>query len=128
VSRDWAACHDTADLLLTDISAVASDWMTTGRPVIVTVPVSPDAFVDVGTVLDAVPNLGAAEAANAAELVRREMAGGDESRRRSWVEHTMGDIAAGASLRRFLDVCDELVALRTHELADRAVRIAGERR
>ena len=123
----WDARHDPADLLVSDISAVASDWMTTAKPVIVTVPAAPEAFIDVDTVLSAVPGLPAADAARAAELASAELAGGGAGRRESWVQHTMGDVTPGASMTRFLAVCDELVALRGTELKARAERLTGHR-
>ena len=123
----WDARHDGADLLVCDISAVAGDWMTTGKPIVVTVPESPQAFLDADTVLSAAPGLLAAEAGTLADLVAAELAGGDPARRRAWVEHAMGDTSPGAAITRFLDVCDELVELRGRELAARAARLTGAR-
>lgn len=127
LTSNWQPRHDPADLLVSDISAVAGDWMTTGKPILVTVPASPQAFLDADTVLTAAPGLTAAQSGRAADLVTEELAGGDPARRRTWVEHTMGDTRAGASLARFLAVCDELIGIRGRELADRAARLAGER-
>lgn len=124
----WNPRRSNADLLIADVSAVAGDWMTTGRPLLVTVPASPDAFLDADNLLNTVPGLRADEADHTADVVRRELAGGDTSRRRSWVAHTMGDISDGASMTRFLTVCGELVELRDRELAARATRWAGEKR
>lgn len=121
----WDFRTDGADLLVCDISAVAGDWMTTGKPIVVTIPESAQAFLDADTVLGAVPGLRAAEAATAADLVAAELAGGDPARRRVWVEHAMGDITPGAAITRFLAVCDELVELRKRELAARTARLTG---
>ena len=123
----WDARQDGADLLVCDISAVAGDWMTTGKPIVVTVPESPQAFLDADTVLSAAPGLLAAEAGTLADLVAAELAGGDSARRRAWVEHAMGDTTPGAAIARFLDVCDELIELRGRELAARAARLTGAR-
>jgi hypothetical protein len=123
----WDFRADDADLLVCDISAVAGDWMTTGKPIVVTVPESPQAFLDADTVLGAAPGLPAAEAGAVADLVAAELAGGDPARRRAWVEHAMGDTTPGAALARFLGVCDELIELRDRELAARAARLAGTR-
>jgi hypothetical protein len=121
----WDFRTDGADLLVCDISAVAGDWMTTGKPIVVTIPQSPQAFLDADTVLGAVPGLPATEAATAAGLVAAELAGGDPARRRAWVEHAMGDTTPGAAITRFLAVCDELVELRERELAARTARLTG---
>ena len=119
----WDFRADGADLLVCDISAVAGDWMTTGKPIVVTVPESPQAFLDADTVLSAAPGLLAAEAGALADLVASELAGGDPARRRAWVEHAMGDTSPGAAIARFLGVCEELVELRGRELAARAARL-----
>lgn len=127
LATGWATSRDQADLLISDISAVASDWMTTDKPILVTVPSSPDAVIDAGCVLDAAPGLGVADAPRTVELAGAELAsGGDPARRRAWVEHTLGDTTAGAATTRFLAVCDELIELRGRELTARAQRLSGE--
>lgn len=128
VALDWNARQDGADLLVCDISAVAGDWMTTGKPIVVTVPESPHAFLDADTVLSAVPGLRAADAGTLADLVASELAGGDPARRRAWVEHAIGDTTPGAAISLFLGTCDELIELRGRELAARATRLAGSPR
>lgn len=124
-SPAWDPRRDSADLLITDISAVAGDWMTTAKPLLVTAPADPAAFVDADSVLNAVPVLRAADAAVAAEQVSDALSGGDTARRQAWVQRAFGDTAEGAATRRFLTVCDELVALRGAELAARTARMAG---
>jgi CDP-glycerol glycerophosphotransferase (TagB/SpsB family) len=120
----WDTRSALADLLIGDISAVATDWMTTGKPIIVTVPASHEAYLDVDTVLGAVPGIDAADVGRAAELVRVEPGGGHAARRQAWVAWTMGDTTPGASLRRFLLVCDDLVEQRGRELSARAARLS----
>jgi CDP-glycerol:poly(glycerophosphate) glycerophosphotransferase len=125
LSPTWDARHEPADVLVSDISAMASDWMTTGKPLVVTVPAAPEAYLDADTVLSAVPGLAAADAATAADLIGQELAGGDAQRRESWVRHTMGDVTRGAAMAQFLAVCDDLVTLRDQELRARAARLTG---
>ncbi|MGI8761719.1 MAG: CDP-glycerol glycerophosphotransferase family protein [Jatrophihabitantaceae bacterium] len=120
----WDARADPADLLVGDVSAVASDWMSTGKPLILTRPVDPSAVLEPDGLLSAVPVL-IAPVAGAVPLVERELAGGDVLARRTWVRRAMGDVAAGVATARFLDTCDELIALRGKELRDRAARLAG---
>jgi len=60
------------------------------------------------------------------ELACVELAGGEAARRWAWVARTMGDTTPGASLRRFLLVCDDLVELRGRELSARAARLSGD--
>lgn len=127
LSSGWDPRRDPADLLISDISAVATDWMTTGKPLLVTVPESPAAFIDADTVLAAVPGISSDQAAAVDAIVTRELAGGDARRREAWVRRAMGDIAPGAATAQFLAVCDELVALRGQELEQRAARLSGAR-
>ncbi|HEV7193341.1 MAG TPA: CDP-glycerol glycerophosphotransferase family protein [Jatrophihabitantaceae bacterium] len=124
-SAVWDPSHDDADILVTDISAVAGDWMTSGKPLLVTVPSSPAASVDDDSVLNAVTVIRAEDAGRTAELVRRELLGSDAERRRVWVSRAFGDLSAGVATSRFLSVCEELIALRGDELAARQARLPG---
>jgi hypothetical protein len=121
----WDPRRDDADIVVTDVSAVAGDWMTTGKPLLVTVPSDPDAFIDVDSVLTAVPTISAGAAADTAGLVRAELAGGDAARRGEWVARAMGDVAEGAATARFVAVCDELIGMRDTEMSARAARPAA---
>ena len=47
----WDVRHEPADVLISDMSAVASDWLTTGKPIVVTVPAAAAAVVDEDSVL-----------------------------------------------------------------------------
>lgn len=121
----WDPRRDDADILITDISAVAGDWMTTGKPLLVTVPADPAAFVDADSVLNAVPVLAVADAPHTADQVADQLSGGGLARRQAWVERAFGDLADGAATQRFLSVCDELITMRNTELAARSARMAG---
>lgn len=125
LSPTWDARADAADILVADLSAVATDWMTTGRPVVVTVPADPSAFVDSDSILTAVPNLPADRAADAADVVRAELAGGDPARRQAWVQRALGDVRPGAATEAFLAVCGEMITMRDTEVAARSSRLAG---
>jgi hypothetical protein len=102
-----------ADVMICDVSAVAMDFLPTGKPLVVTQPARPEATVDRSGVLGSVYDLTVADASRVAHLidgwvandVRRE----DRAR---WVEHYFGDITPGASMRRFLDACEEAIQLR----------------
>lgn len=124
----WEAREDSADLLVSDISAVANDWLATDRPLIVTVPAALSATLAGDSILQAVTGLAASDAPAIVGLVRDELAASASDTRRQWVERTMGDTTPGASIARFLDTCDALIALRSRELADRAARLAGDQR
>ena len=114
-----------ADVLIADVSAVALDFLPTGKPVVVTVPAQSAATYDRSTFLGSVYELPVSELADLVPSLDRWLA--DDPRkadRMRWVEHYFGDVTPGASLQRFLDACDRTIALRD-ELVD-AKRAADE--
>ena len=124
LAQTWDARLDPADLLISDVSAIVTDWMTTGRPVIVTVPVSADVYIDSDSILSVVPTLAVADLPTVVCVVDRALAGEDDARRAHWLRQALGDTTPGTATQRFLDVCDELVRLRGHDLSERAARNA----
>ena len=99
-----------ADVLVTDISSLAVEWLPTGRPVVVTVPAEPGAVVGPSPLLDAVPRLTAGAAAGAGELVRRCLADDPErGRRAELVEHYLGGADPDGALQRFLEAVDAVI-------------------
>lgn len=108
----WADFAE-ADLLICDVSAVANDWLATGKPLVVTVPTE-DQARDAGTeLLDVVPRLSAAAAGSAGTVAREQITvdpHGEE--RRALTAYYLGDTSPGASLARFLDACRELAEMR----------------
>ncbi|MGY1692258.1 CDP-glycerol glycerophosphotransferase family protein [Geodermatophilus sp. SYSU D01105] len=99
-----------ADVLVTDVSSVAVEWLPTRRPLVVTVPAEPGAVVGASPLLAAVPRLAAAEAGRAGELVRRCLTEDRErDQRAELVEHYLGGADPAAALARFLDACDDVV-------------------
>ena len=102
-----------ADLLISDVSAVANDWLATGKPMIVTTPAK-DTAQETGTrMLEVVPRLTVEQCALAGQLVTEQITqdpGREERRRLS--EYYLGDTTPGASLERFLATCRELAARR----------------
>lgn len=123
LTPEWQPRHDVADVLVCDVSAVASDWTASGRPLVVTVPEAASAVVESGSVLDVVTTLTAADAPRAADVVLAELSEPPSDARALWVRDAMGDTTPGAATARFVDVCEELVALRAHELETREGRL-----
>jgi len=102
-----------ADLLVTDVSSVAVEWLPTGRPLVITVPAEPGAVVGESPLLAAVPRLTAAEAGRAGALVRRCLSDDRERQHRAaLVEHYLGGADPAAALTRFLDACDGVIRAR----------------
>jgi hypothetical protein len=110
-----------ADLLVTDVSSVAVEWLPTGRPMVVTVPAEPGAVVTRSPLLDAVPRLTAVDAPAAGELALRFLREDPlREQRPALIEHYLGGADAAAALGRFLDACSDLLAARDAAQADLA--------
>lgn len=93
-----------ADACVTDVSSVAYDWLATGKPLVVTEPVAPDAFRPASRLLDELPLLPAAAASTALRVLRERGLGGSGGAGPLLGElarYYFGDTADGASTRRF---------------------------
>jgi hypothetical protein len=118
---------DEADVMICDVSAVAMDFLPTGKPLVVTEPARPEATVDRSGVLGAVYNLPVSHLDRVADLVdgwvTDDAAREDRAR---WVEHYFGDVTPGASMRRFLDACEEAIGLRDKLVTAKRDRLGAE--
>lgn len=115
---------DACDVCITDISAVAYDWLATGKPFLVTRPVSPDALVDTEGLIGALDLLPADDAGRAPELVTALLTE-PQPALAAMVEHYFGDMTPGASLRRFVEAVHAVVVEREAALGRRAGQTPG---
>jgi len=116
---------EEADVMICDVSAVALDFLPTGKPLVVTKPARPEATVDRSGVLGSVYNLPVAKLHDLAALVDGWVA--DDVRREDrtrWVQHYFGDVTPGASMQRFLAACDEAIQLRDKLVTAKRERLA----
>jgi hypothetical protein len=114
--RPLAEAFADADVLITDVSSLAVEWLPIGRPLIVTVPSEAGAVVTPSPLLDQVPRLTAADAGEAGRLVRRCLEEDpDRDRRRALVDHYLGGADPADALVRFLAACDEVIQERDAE-------------
>jgi len=104
----WGWQWAEADLCITDISAVAYDFLATGKPMFVTKPVSKEATVTDSPALAKVPSLSADASHDAASLIRAALAEENASFREV-VDYYFGDVTAGASMHRFITESLKLV-------------------
>ncbi len=109
---------DACDVCVTDVSAVAYDWLATGKPLLLTRPSEPRAELPTVGLVTEMDLLDEDGARRGAELVDAAVAAGSE-RHTALVEHYFGDTSPGASMQRFLDACDTVVRERDRALADR---------
>jgi hypothetical protein len=97
---------DFADACITDVSAVAYDWLATGKPLVITEP-APSAYRPISPLLDTLPLLGVAEAGEVLSKIRAlqgDSAAGEQLRDLAY--HYFGDVSAQQSTKRFDDAIE----------------------
>jgi hypothetical protein len=108
----------TADVAITDVSAMIYDRLATGKPLLVTRPSSPEADVDAEGYLGAAEWLTAEESSDVVAHVDRVR--GDEhalETLRFWVERHFGDTTKGAATARFHAAIEQLMGEWEHHAA-----------
>ena len=115
-SAHWGWQWSIADLCVTDISAVAYDFLATGKPMFVTAPVSGDATIDDSPALQHIPALSAQQADEIVRLAHDALNSNDRQLH-ELVEYYFGDISRGASMQRF--IAETLSLVHEDSVADR---------
>jgi hypothetical protein len=103
---------DFADACITDVSAVAYDWLATGKPLVITEP-APSAYRPISPLLDTLPLLGVAEAGEVLSKIRAlqgDSAAGEQLRDLAY--HYFGDVSAQQSTKRFEDAIEHAYQIR----------------
>jgi hypothetical protein len=91
-----------ADVAITDISAMVYDRLATGKPLLVTRPLSSEADVDESGYLGAAEWLTSCDAADVVAIVERVQVDEEAHRRLLyWVERHFGDTTEGVATERF---------------------------
>lgn len=106
----WGWQWAKSDVCITDISAVAYDFLATGKPMFVTTPISAEATVTDSPALGRVPAMSAQEAADSPALIRESLKY-ENPQFIELVEYYFGDVAKGASMERFLEESLRLIEL-----------------
>lgn len=101
-----------ADACVTDVSAIAYDWLATGKPLVVTEPAR-SAFRPASPLLDQLPLLRSDQAGTLLGLLRERGLGRDEPdpRLQELSRHYFGETAGRASTARFLAAIEACYAL-----------------
>lgn len=93
---------DLADVMITDVSAVAYDWLMTAKPLIVTKPDEPEALMPNEGLIPELPLLGSQEAEDTARILSSLLDNTEEKMHlASWADYYYGDRTRGRSLHRF---------------------------
>lgn len=107
------------DVAICDVSAMVYDRLATGKPLMVTRPLAPEAAVDEGGYLSVCEWLTVGDTERIDEVLDRVI-GDDAARERlgTWSGHYFGDTTPGAPTRRFHAAIETLLR-RADEHADR---------
>lgn len=98
------------DVAICDISAMVYDRLATGRPLMVTRPVAPDAEVDEGGYLSVCEWLDAVDTGRIAEVLDRVIDDSDaQARLGEWSTTYFGDTSPGAPTKRFHEAIERLL-------------------
>ena len=109
---------DAADVCVTDISAVAYDWLATGKPLLVTRPAEARVRLPESGLVSELELFDAADAGRAADVVDAAVRHPDATHA-ALVARYFGDTTPGASMERFLTACALVVEEREVALAGR---------
>ncbi|GAB3074315.1 CDP-glycerol glycerophosphotransferase family protein [Intrasporangium mesophilum] len=113
VDRDTAFGWHLArlDACITDVSAVALDWLATGKPLVLTRPADPRAEVEPTRLNTSVPMVTVEDAPTIVQVLDKAIAEPDAARA-DIVRHYFGDTSPGAATARFVKASTELVEAR----------------
>ncbi|GAB3616700.1 CDP-glycerol glycerophosphotransferase family protein [Okibacterium endophyticum] len=100
-----------ADVAIVDISAMVYDRLATGKPLMITRPVNPDARIDTTGYLSACEWLDAAHTGEIVTQIDQVLHDPDTvSRLEYWVQRYFGDTTPGAATERFHSAVEHLMA------------------
>ena len=101
---------EIADVMITDISAVAYDWLTTAKPLIMTRPVEPTVPVADDGLVGALDLLPAEQAGTIVSLIEEQLTDEtQQAKRQELADYYYGDRTPGKSLERFLTAITQMV-------------------
>jgi hypothetical protein len=119
VGGDFSVAAADSDLLICDVSAVAVDYLPTGKPLIVTTPSDTQVVAAETRLLRTVPRLTAADAARIADLVTEQLdVDPGRQQRLDLVEYDVGDTTPGVATKRFIEACEHVMDIRDRAWAE----------
>ncbi len=100
-----------ADMAIVDISAMVYDRLASGKPLMITRPVNPEAEIDEGGYLSDCEWLTAEDSGKVVELIDAlEHDPEAQARLNKWCTHYFGDITPGVPTQRFHSAIEKLMA------------------
>jgi hypothetical protein len=124
VGGDIAKDLASADLLVSDVSSVAIDFLVADRPLLITVPPDPGVLTAVTPLLTATPRLGPSDLTCLADLVWAQIdTDPAKAEREAVTAYYLGDTAPGASIDLFIRACGRMIELARADNAVTAERM-----
>ncbi len=102
---------EVLDVCISDVSAVALDWLATGKPLLLTRPSDPRVELERTRLVESVPLIAEADASSVASAVDAALSEPDDGRA-DVIRYYFGETSPGAATRRFVEAADELVTAR----------------
>jgi hypothetical protein len=119
VGTDFSVAAAESDLLICDVSAVAVDYLPTGKPLIITTPADPGVVAAQTRLLHTVPRLAAADAARVADVVGEQLTLDPARQERlELIEYYVGDTTHGVATKRFIEACERVMDIRDRAWAE----------
>ena len=112
-SPDISWQFDEADIAVVEMTAVAFDWLASGRPIVMVRPSDPEAEVLEGGLLDRCPTMEPDGGVDIANLIDEEL-----SRRnpvKALADFYLGDTTTGAQTARFIHASERVIERRAEE-------------
>jgi hypothetical protein len=114
-----------ADFLICDVSALAIDFLATGRPLAVTIPAEPGVVTAATALLSAVPRLGRDQLDGLANFVAQQISEDPGRAERTAVTtYYLGFTAPGEAQAAFIKACGQMIGLADSNRAALAARLA----
>src|SRR5699024_10455275 len=113
-SPDISWQFDEADIAVVEMTAVAFDWLASGKPLVMVRPHDPEAEVLEGGLLDRCPTLEPDEGGvDIVTLIDEALSGRNPVE--SLAEFYLGDTTTGAQTARFIHASEQVIERRTEE-------------
>jgi hypothetical protein len=106
-----------ADYCIADVSAVALDWLASGKPLVIAAPSHPDAVVEPGSVIARLPMVWAERSADIAAVLMASAQASTAQELAAAREYCFGDTTPGVANQHFLTATQDLMELRDCQVA-----------
>ena len=111
---------DEADIAVAEMSSVAFDWLSSGKPLVMIEPHDPEAELLEGGLLERCPTLSPGQQNRIVEVIDQAVSSGSSVDALS--QFYLGDTAPGDQTARFIRASEQVIKLRSEEHRQKARR------